>query len=104
MLTPAFAEEDFQRVMKNQQNYVDQVIRASSDEEYSKKAQEDLLFRGTNYQHMVQGKSESVKSITLDDIKKHHANFFTKNNLTIGIARSYSTEFLEQLKADMAKL
>jgi len=104
MLEPAFAEEDFQRVMKNQQNYVDQVIRASSDEEYSKKALEDFLFRGTNYQCMVQGKSESVKGITLDDIKKHYASFFTKNNLTIGIAGNYSKKFLNQLKADMAKL
>ncbi len=104
MLTPSFAENDFQRVMKNQQNYVDQVIRASSDEEYSKKSLEDLLFRGTNYQHMVQGKSESVKGITLDDIKKHYAVLFTKHNLTIGIAGKYSDAFLKQLKADLATL
>lgn len=104
ILTPAFDENDFKRVMKNQQNYVDQVIRASSDEEYSKKALEDLLFRGTNYQHMTAGKSESVKSITLDDVKQHYADVFTKNNLTIGIAGRYSKEFLAQLKADMAKL
>ena len=104
MLAPAFADEDFQRVMKNQQNYVDQVIRASSDEEYSKKALEDLLFRGTNYQSMVQGKSASVKSITLQDIKDHYANVFTKGNLTIGIAGGYTPEFLAMLKADMAKL
>ncbi len=104
MLTPSFAENDFQRVMKNQQNYVDQVIRASSDEEYSKKSLEDLLFRGTNYQHMVQGKSESVKGITLDDIKKHYAAMFTKHNLTIGIAGKYSDSFLKQLKSDLATL
>lgn len=104
ILSPAFAENDFQRVMKNQQNYVDQVIRASSDEEYSKKALEDLLFRGTNYQHMVQGKSESVKSITLEDIKKHYAAMFTKNNVTIGIAGKYSAAFLKQLKNDLAML
>ncbi len=104
MLTPAFAESDFQRVMKNQQNYVDQVIRSSSDEEYSKKALEDLLFRGTNYQHMVQGKSESVKAITLDDIKKHYAEMFTRNNLTIGIAGKYSADFLKQLRNDLAAL
>ncbi len=36
--SPSFNEDDFQRVLSNQQNYVDQVIRASSDEEYSKKA------------------------------------------------------------------
>jgi zinc protease len=98
MLNPAFAEADFQRVMKNQQNYVDQVIRASSDEEYSKKALEDLLFRGTNYQHMVQGKSESVKAITLENIRQHYANVFAKNNLTIGIVGNYSPAFLKQLK------
>ncbi len=104
MLNPSFAETDFQRVMKNQQNYVDQVIRASSDEEYSKKSLEDLIFRGTNYQHMVQGKSESVKAITLENIRQHYANVFTKNNLTIGIVGNYSPAFLTQLKTDMAQL
>ncbi len=104
ILSPAFDENDFKRVMTNQQNYVDQGIRAQSDEEYSKKALEDLLFRGTNYQHMKQGTSESVKSITLDDVKDHYKNFFTKNNLSIGIAGNYSPAFLERLKKDMGTL
>jgi len=104
ILNPSFAEPDFERVKANQQNYVDQVVKASSDEEYSKMTLEDLLFRGTNYQHMVNGRSGSVKSITLDDVKDHHKNFFTKNNLMIGIAGNYAAEFLEMLKKDMAIL
>ncbi|MDO8550673.1 MAG: pitrilysin family protein, partial [Ignavibacteria bacterium] len=104
ILNPSFDESDFQRVKANQQNYVDQVIRASSDEEYSKMALEDFLFRGTNYQHMVEGKTESVKSITLDDVKNHYKNFFTKNNLMIGIAGNYSDEFFAELKEDLAAL
>ncbi len=104
ILTPAFAEADFQRVKINQQNYVDQVIRASSDEEYSKKALEDLLFRGTNYQHMKQGTSAGVKAITLEDAKQHYAKFFTRNNLMIGVAGSYDDAFLKMVKDDMAKL
>ena len=104
MLQPAFAEADFKRVKANQQNFVDQVIRASSDEEYSKKALEDLLFRGTNYQHMVEGKSASVQSITLEDVKNHWRNYFTRNNVLIGIAGNYSDEFLNKLKADIAQL
>lgn len=104
MLTPSFTEEDFKRVKSNQQNYVDQVIRSSSDEEYSKKALEDFLFRGTNYQHMVSGTSEGVKSITLDDVKNHYKNYFTRNNVMIGIAGSYSPEFLNTLKADVHSL
>lgn len=104
MLQPAFTEEDFTRVKANQQNFVDQVIRASSDEEYSKKALEDLLFRGTNYQHVVEGKSASVPNITLQDVKNHWRQYFTRNNVLLGIAGNYSQAFLEQLKADMAQL
>lgn len=104
ILSPRFAEEDFSRVMVNQQNYVDQVIRASSDEDYSKVALEDLLFRGSNYQHMKQGTSEGVGNITLLDVKEHYQQLFTKNNLTIGIAGNYSDGFLQQLVQDMAAL
>ena len=104
ILTPSFTEEDFKRVKSNQQNYVDEVIRTSSDEEYSKMALEDLLFRGTRYQHMVDGTSNGVSSITLDDIKAHYKNFFTRNNLTIGIAGNYTPAFLAKLKKDLAML
>ncbi len=104
ILNPAFDEKDFKRLMDGQQNFVDQVVRASSDEEYSKKALEDLLFRGTNYQHLKQGKSDSVKSITLDDIKSHYSKVFTTGRLTIGIAGNYSAGFVKQLKHDMQSL
>jgi zinc protease len=104
LLTPSFTKEDFERVKSNQQNYVDQVIRASSDEEYSKKALEDLLFRGTRYQHMAQGKSASVKALTQQDVKDHYRQHFTRNNLTIGIAGNYTADFLKKLQADAAQL
>jgi len=104
ILEPLFNENDFNRVKVKQQNYVDQIIRASSDEDYSKMALEDFLFRGTNYQHMVEGKSASVKSITLDDVKNYYKKYFTKNNLLIGIAGDYEDDFLNKLKKDMAEL
>ncbi len=104
MLTPSFTEEDFSRVKSNQLNYVDQVIRASSDEDYSKYGLEHLLFRGTPYQHMVAGNRGGVASISLEDVKAHYKQFFTQNNLTIGIAGNYSIAFLEQLKRDMKQL
>lgn len=104
ILTPSFDQKDFDRVKSNQQNYVDQVIRSSSDEEYSKMLLEDFLFAGTKYQSMVSGKSESVKSITLDDVKEHYARFFGKNRLMIGIAGNYTDEFKNQLISDLKSL
>src|SRR5690606_13899703 len=104
ILTPALDEADFNRLKSNQQNFVDQIIRASSDEEYSKKALEDLLFRCTNYQHMVEGASAGVSNITLEDVRNHYRQFFTKNNVTIGIAGNYSADLLNKLKSDINSL
>jgi zinc protease len=104
ILQPSFSESDFERVKSNNLVYVEQSIRSSSDEEYSKKALEDFLFRGTRYQHMTEGTISGVKSITLDDVKNQYKNFFTKMNLMIGIAGNYTNDFLNTLKADMDKL
>ncbi|WP_400191829.1 M16 family metallopeptidase [Hymenobacter sp. B81] len=104
MLTPSFTQEDFDRLKSNQLNYVDQLIRASSDEDYSKMALEDQLFRGTRYQHMTRGTAAGVKSLTLDDVKQYHARAFGKNNLTIGLAGNYPAAFAKRLKDDLEKL
>jgi zinc protease len=104
MLSPSFKEEDFSRVKKNQQNYVDQVIRASSDEEYGKMLLENMLFRGTGYAYPVAGNSAGVAAITLEDVKQHYKKTFTRNNLLIGIAGSYTKPYLDRLKKDMAGL
>lgn len=104
MLTPSFSQSDFDRVKSNQQNYVDEVIRSSSDEEYSKKALEDMLFRGTNYQHLTSGTSNGIKSITLNDVKEHYKKYFTWHNLTLGIAGDYPATFLAKLNMDIKTL
>jgi len=104
LLAPDFTGQDFSRVMKAQQNYVDQIVRASSDENYSKFALEHQLFRGGNMQHLKQGTSASVKNISLDDIKAHYKNVFTRHNVLIGIAGNYSDALLNRLKADLETL
>jgi len=104
LLTPSFKKDDFDRVLSNAQNYVDEVIRASSDEEYGKKALEDFLFRRTNYQHLVAGTSKGLRAITLNDVKMQYGKFFTRHNLTIGIAGGYTSKFLASLKSDMGGL
>ena len=101
---PRFAEDDFARVKSNQLNYVSEVIHSSSDEEYSKKYLENLLFRGTNMAHLVGGTAEGVNSITIADVKAQYKNFFGSNNLTIGIAGNYSDAFLANLKNDLGGL
>lgn len=104
LTAPRMDEGDFVRLKSNQENYVAQVIRTSSDEEYSKKALEDLLFRGTNYQHMVAGTVSGVANLSLAACKKHYADYFRQDNLLVGIAGNYDDTLLNRLKADVQKL
>ncbi len=94
---PSLSDNDFNRIKSNQENYVNQVIRASSDEEFSKMGLEDLLFRNTTYQSMVDGTTNGLTKITLERVKAHYKNYFAKSNLTIGIAGSYSPKYLMQI-------
>jgi zinc protease len=104
LYSPAFDEKDFSRIKSNQQNYVDQIIKASSDEDYSKMALEDFLFRGTSYQHMIPGTSSGIANITIEDVKQQYADFFTKDNLIIGIAGDYSDSFKNLVMEDARQL
>jgi zinc protease len=101
---PGFRTEDLERIKSNQKNYVDEVIRQSSDEEYSKKALEDFLFRATPYQHMVAGTSKAVAGLTLEDVKQHYSRNYSVNNLTIGLAGNYPSTFVDKIKGDMKQV
>ncbi len=98
---PSFEKSDFERLLSNQQNYVEQVIRQSSDEEYGKKYLEYVLFDGTRYQQLVDGTVAGLKTITTEDVKKHYREFFTRNNVMAGIAGDYPVSIVTKLKNDL---
>lgn len=104
LLTPAMDKNDFDRLISNQRNYVEQVIRQSSDEEYGKKYLENMLFDGTPYRNLNEGSVASLTSITLEDVREHYAKAFTRNNVMIGIAGDYPQSMVSQLTADIAML
>ncbi|MFM9026459.1 MAG: M16 family metallopeptidase [Bacteroidota bacterium] len=99
---PAFDQNDIDRIKSNQKNYVDEVIRQSSDEEYGKKYLEYVLFKGTPYQHLKQGTSARLASITREDVVNHYARYFTRNNVMVGVAGEipeyFDLKFLETMK------
>jgi zinc protease len=51
-----------------------------------------------------QGTSEAVKGITVEDIRSHYKNAFTRNNVSLGIAGNYDDALLSRFKADMSEL
>lgn len=104
LLNPSFAEPDFNRVKSNELVYVKEVIKASSDEDFSKMALEDQLFEETKYQHMKSGTVNGLNATTRQDVVSHYQKFFTKNNVLIGISGDYPKSFVGKLKDDIQKL
>jgi zinc protease len=104
ILQPRMDTSDFQRHLSNQKNYVDQVIRESSDEEFGKKYLEAVIYNALPYQHLVSGTSSGLKSITIEDVKKQYMGFYSRNNVTVGVAGDYPADFPDKVKADLEKL
>ena len=104
LLHPSFTKSDFDRLLSNQQNYVEQVIRQSSDEELGKKYLESFIFRGTPYAQLNEGNVASVKTLTVEDAKKQYQAYFTNSNVLIGIAGDFPVSFVTKVKADAGLL
>ncbi|MCL4788194.1 MAG: insulinase family protein [Verrucomicrobia bacterium] len=104
VLAPAFKQEDLDRLKSQTLNYLENMLRFSSDEELGKAVLYNDIFAGTPYGHIEPGTIESVKSITLDDLQKFYAAHFTRDNVVIGLGGGYDAALLARLQADLATL
>lgn len=104
LLAPAFAQDDFDRIKAQVLNGLERTRRYSRDEELSK----DLLFwmayKGTPYAHPEAGYVESVRSITLDDVKRFYAENYRRDGVVVGIGGGYPEGFAEKVRQDFDAL
>lgn len=104
VLAPAFSQEDFSRIHSQQVNFAERTRRFSSDEELGKEVLFRRIYRGTRYEAPEEGYVTSVKDLTLDDVKKFYAGYYTRDNIVIGLGGGFSDEFVNRVKADFSKL
>ena len=104
VLEPRWDASDYERLMTSAKKAVNQDIPNNNDEVFSKRVLDTVLFEGHPYEHLTDGSQSGLESITLDDVKAHYANTFTRKNLMIGVAGSYTEAFRDRLVADMAGL
>ncbi len=104
LLEPGFREEDFERIRTNQINYLEKHLRGNDDEELGKEALNMFLYDGHPYGCPVEGLIEDLKSISLEDVKKHYAQIFTCDNVTVGLAGGYDDKLLQTVISDLTAL
>lgn len=104
LLRPAFNESDLERIRSRMLNYIETTLRYSSDEELGKAVLYTAVYAGTPYGHITEGTVQGLKSITLDDVKKFYATYYTRDNVVLGLGGGYDDTLLENLKKDVATL
>lgn len=104
ILSPAFKQEDFDRLKTDQFNYVSKSLRFNDDEELGKEVLNAMIFKDHPYGHPEMGTVSSVQSVTLDDVKNFYKQQFGRDNVWIGVAGSYTDELVVQIKKDFASL
>jgi zinc protease len=104
VLLPAFKQDDLDRIKSQVLNYLEHTLRYSSDEELGKAVLYNKIFAGTPYGHIPSGLIESVKSITINDVKKFYSDHYRRGNLTIGVAGGYDDALVRKLQSDLKRL
>jgi zinc protease len=104
LLDPGFREEDFIRLKTNQLNFLEKTLVGNMDEQFGKEILNLMMYENHHYGHHDAGTVESVRSLTLDDIKGFYEEHFKQGNITIGLAGGYPAEFPEKVADDFAAL
>jgi len=104
ILRPAFTQEDLERIRKQVLNYLENSLRYASDEELGKAVLYNNIFAGTPYGHITSGLIETVKGITVEDVRAFYQTHFTRDNVVIGVGGGYDDAVLKRLQEDLAGL
>jgi zinc protease len=104
ILSPAFKQEDFDRIKSNTLNYLERTLRYANDEAFGKEALYRILFKGTAYGHPEEGLIKSVASLTLDDVKEFYNIYYTRNNVVAGIGGGFEKILTDRLTSALATL
>jgi zinc protease len=101
LMAPAFAEADFTRIKAQRMNYLERGRRYARDEELSKQLLFWMAYEGTPYEHPEEGYVDSVRSITLDDVRAFHRAHYLRNHIVVGVSGGYPQGFPERVRKDL---
>lgn len=104
LLEPGFREEDFKRIKTNQLNFLERTLVSNRDEQFGKEILNLMMYEGHPYGHHQSGTVETLKTLTLDDIKAFYNEHFVQGNITIGFAGGYPSDFPAKVMQDFSSL
>ncbi|MFQ6008692.1 MAG: insulinase family protein, partial [Candidatus Zixiibacteriota bacterium] len=90
LLYPAFDSVEVENVRKSMLGIL--ARSSSSPRDVARNLFYQTLFENGAYAKPIMGTRESISSITITDLKQHHARFYSPDNIILSIATSKSVE------------
>lgn len=104
LLDPGFREEDFIRIKTNHLNFLEKTLVGNMDEQFGKEILNLMMYEDHPYGHHDAGTVESVRSLSLDDVKAFYQANFKQGNITTGLAGGYPADFPAKVMDDFSSL
>jgi zinc protease len=104
LLDPGWRKDDFNRLRDDAVNFLRVTLRGNNDEELGKEVLYNELYAEHPYGHHNVGTVSALEKMTIADLEDFYRTHYTQESLILGIAGSYSLEFLGRVKKDFGKL
>lgn len=105
LLGPGWREQDFRRVKTQLINAIRTSLVGNNDEELAKEVlYSEIYGPGHPYASLNLGHIADIEATTLADVKKFYADYYTVNNLTVGLAGGYGDDFAARVASDLQGL
>jgi zinc protease len=105
LTTPGWRESDLQRVKTQMLNAIRTDLIANNDEELAKELLYSFIYGPLHpYGSLDLGALHDIESITMDDVRGFYERWYTRANVTVGVAGGYDDAFVERLRRDLARL
>ncbi|MGB2905534.1 MAG: pitrilysin family protein [Candidatus Aminicenantaceae bacterium] len=104
LLEPGFREEDFIRLKTNQLDFLEKTLVGNLDEQFGKEILNNMMYEGHPYGHNENGTLESVRGLSLADVKDYYTKRFQQGNITIGLVGGYPADLPDRVREDFAVL
>jgi zinc protease len=104
LLNPGFREEDFIRIKTNQLNYLERSLVSNNDEQFGKEILNLMMYENHPYGYNDAGTVESLRGLTLEDVRAFYNEHFKQGNITAGLVGGFPPDFSKKVMDDFKTL
>ena len=99
LVEPAFEKGEFEKIRAQMRSGL--LDELGSDDEIADRRFQEYMLWGNAYGRMTSGSLESLDNITVEDLRKFHADFFRAPDFVVGASGGFDRKYLDKRMHEM---